>query len=117
MRGSAQARDLGNRGEDAAAAWYQANGYEILDRNWRVREGELDIVCTDGNVLVFSEVKARRSARFGGGVAAVDHTKQRRIRTLAMMWLDTSERRYGEIRFDVIDVDAQGHIAPYLAAF
>lgn len=117
MRGSAQARALGERGEDAAAAWYEANGYEILDRNWRVREGELDIVCTDGRVLVFSEVKARRSARFGGGVAAVDHVKQRRIRTLATLWLRTSRRAYREIRFDVIDVDGRGHVMPYLGAF
>lgn len=117
MSGRAPHLALGERGEDAAAAWYESQGYEILDRNWRVREGEIDLVCAIGDTLVFSEVKTRSSRKFGGGVSAVDWKKQKRIRSLAHMWLAESERRYGEIRFDVIDVDANGTVMPYLAAF
>ena len=55
---------LGRRGEDAAASWYEAGGYVVLDRNWRCSEGELDLVAArvDGSVVVFCEVKTRARA-------------------------------------------------------
>ena len=58
-------RAFGQAGEDRAAAWYRAHGYAVLDRNWRCREGELDLVVRRGRTLVFVEVKARRTDRFG----------------------------------------------------
>lgn len=108
---------LGDSGEEAAAGWYQAQGFEILDRNWRVREGELDLICGRAGVVVFAEVKTRSSTRFGGGAAAVDWKKQRRIRQLAMLWLAGQQGFWPELRFDVIDVDSRGHIQPHIAAF
>ncbi len=117
MSGSAPHQRLGQQGEDAAVEWYESRGFEILERNWRVREGELDVICTDGRVVVFSEVKTRSSQRFGGGVSAVDWRKQKRIRTLARLWLDQQSQRFDELRFDVIDVDGRGHVVPYLDAF
>ena len=75
---------LGVRGEDAAAAWYRSASYEILDRNWRCAEGEIDLVArsAEGGVLVFCEVKTRSSARFGSPFEAVTPAKQRRVRAL-----------------------------------
>lgn len=95
---------LGRAGEAATAAWYEANDYSILDQNWRVRKGEIDIVAQQGDVVVFCEVKTRSSNRFGSGAEAVDQRKQQQVRDLARRWLTTSERRYREVRFDVADV-------------
>lgn len=80
--------EVGAAGEALAAQWYERRGYDILDRNWRCPEGELDLVllAPDG-VVVFSEVKARSSTRFGMPVEAVTGEKQRRLRTLAMQYL------------------------------
>ena len=100
---------LGARGEAAAEAWYRRASYEILDRNWRCAEGELDVVARSagGDVLVFCEVKTRSSGSFGSPFEAVTPAKQRRLRTLAARWLRTERRRgagYGRVRFDVAAV-------------
>jgi putative endonuclease len=97
-------RRLGNAGEDAVAAWYEAAGYAVIDRNWRCREGELDIVLTRGDTLVFCEVKTRASTRFGVPVEAVTRTKQRRLRKLAARWLAEHDVRRRTLRFDVASV-------------
>jgi putative endonuclease len=103
--------DLGGRGEDAAASWYRSASYEIVDRNWRCAEGELDVVAqsADRSVLVFCEVKTRRSERFGSPFEAVTPAKQRRVRKLAALWLRSARPgglRYGRVRFDVAAVTA-----------
>jgi len=108
---------LGASGEDAAARFYRSHGYEILARNWRVKEGELDLVCRRGETIVFVEVKTRSSNRFGTGAEAVTPAKQRRLRTLAVLWLKASGTRSHRLRFDVIDVDGRGTITPYKNAF
>jgi putative endonuclease len=97
-------RALGQRGEDLVAAWYEAAGYRILDRNWRCRDGELDLVVSRGRTVVFCEVKTRRSTRFGAPVEAVTATKQRRLRTLALQWLAAQKQRRDDLRFDVASV-------------
>ena len=74
---------LGRDGEDRAAAWYVAQGYQIVERNWRSRLGEVDLVCARHNVLVFCEVKARRTDQHGAPAEAVTRTKQLRLRRLA----------------------------------
>jgi putative endonuclease len=98
-------RALGNAGEDAVARWYADAGYRLLDRNWRCREGELDVVVARDSVLVFCEVKTRRGTGFGVPAEAVTFTKQRRLRMLAMRWLDAHpEARASTLRFDVASV-------------
>ena len=97
-------RALGISGEDAAAAWYTANGYEIVARNWRVREGELDLIVRKGRVYVFCEVKARTSNAFGAPIEAVGRQKRDRIRRLAARWLSESPVRPAGIRFDIASV-------------
>jgi len=83
---------------------YRRLGYEIVDRNWRSRTGEIDIVARLGETIVFSEVKARRNDDFGPASAAVGVAKQRRIRKLAIEWLRAHDLRAESIRFDVVAI-------------
>ena len=110
-------RALGTRGEQAVTYWYCARGYELVARNWRCREGELDLVVRWGRTFVFCEVKARTSTRFGAPVEAVTRAKQVRLRHLAARWLeDEATVRPREIRFDVASVLA-GQIEVLEGAF
>lgn len=99
-------RILGRRGEQLAAEFLDSMGLVVLSRNWRCREGELDIVATDGiDRLYFCEVKTRSGEGFGSPAEAVTLGKRRRIRRLATIWL--SEHRLGSwkaTQFDVISV-------------
>lgn len=97
-------RALGRWGEDLAAAHYRRSGYEVLDRNWRSPTGELDLVVRRGPMIVFSEVKTRRTADFGPAAAAVTVAKQRRIRQLAVEWLRDHDLHADSVRFDVVAI-------------
>jgi len=102
-------RRLGQRGENAAAAWYVAAGYDIVDRNWRCVDGELDLVAVRPGeaIVVFCEVKTRSSTAFGRPEEAVTVAKQRRIRRLASRWLSEQRRQRSplrSVRFDVAAV-------------
>lgn len=103
-------RALGADGEALAAQWYEDNGYEVLDRNWRRREGEVDLIVRRGKTVAFCEVKTRSSDRFGTGAESVLGAKQRRIRRLATRWLSeltpASGRSRVEVRFDVVSITA-----------
>ncbi len=85
------------------ARHYESAGYAVLDQNWQVRGGEIDLVLGRGDEIVFCEVKTRSSARYGSGFEAVDTRKQRFLRRTAMSWLDVHHRR-GMLRFDVATV-------------
>jgi putative endonuclease len=97
-------RALGALGEALTADRYVADGYEVLARNWRCRQGELDLVLHRDRVLVFCEVKTRRSDRFGAPIEAITHEKRQRIRVLAARWLDEHKPVVREVRFDVASV-------------
>ena len=97
-------RTLGARGEAAVAEWYEARGYTVVDRNWRCREGELDLVVRHGRLFVFCEVKTRTSTLFGAPIEAVTREKAARIRRLAARWLEDAPMPAREIRFDVASV-------------
>ncbi len=99
-----QRRRLGAAGEAAVARWYEGEGYEIVARNWRCREGELDLVVSRQRIIVFCEVKTRTSVAFGHPVEAVTHAKRQRLRHLAARWPDESPVRHRGIRFDVASV-------------
>jgi putative endonuclease len=96
--------ELGSLGERIAATYLTDAGLRVLDRNWRCREGELDIVARDRDALVFCEVKTRRGVGFGHPVEAVTGAKQRKLRTLAQRWLATHDEHAPELRFDVVGV-------------
>lgn len=110
----------GRMAEDLVANRLAAAGWEIVERNARTRQGELDVVAFDGRALVFVEVKAGREGAALGPerpIFAVDSRKQRRVRKLATAWM--AERRdippYAEIRFDAIGVtfDLAGRVTDY----
>ena len=107
---TSRSRALGARGEHEAAQWYEAHGYEVLERNWRRREGEVDLVVRRGRTVVFCEVTTRSSGRFGTGAESVLEAKQRRIRRLASRWLAELTPAVGrgriELRFDVVSITA-----------
>ena len=109
--GSLDAKALGAAGEDYAAAWLAHHGWRILSRNWRTRYGELDIVAvTPERIVVFVEVKTRRSTRCGIPQEAVDPRKQTSLRRAAVQWLLEPDHRltHHGIRFDVISITLQG---------
>jgi putative endonuclease len=95
---------LGQAGEDRAAAWYAAQGYQIVERNWRSGLGEVDLVCARGRVLVFCEVKTRHSDHLGAPAEAVTRTKQLRIRRLAAEYLFLHTCGGHDVRFDVVAI-------------
>ena len=103
-------RSLGARGEETASAWYESQGYEILERNWTRREGEVDLIVRRRRTVAFVEVKTRTTDAFGTGAEAVLPAKQRRIRRLASRWLaeltPASGRALVDLRFDVFDITA-----------
>jgi putative endonuclease len=110
--GSDPRRRLGAAGEELAARHLEARGLEILDRNYRTRHGELDLVARDERCLVFCEVKTRiLRAPPGplGPLAAIGARKQRRVRAMASEWLTGAHERLGpssppEIRFDAVGI-------------
>jgi putative endonuclease len=110
-------RRLGARGEELAARHLEARGFEVVERNFRTRYGELDIIARDPRFLVFCEVKTRISRR-GPGVqevlgpfAAIGPRKQRQVRAMAREWLARGAldgARPPELRFDAIGISFDG---------
>jgi putative endonuclease len=114
---------VGRFGEQVAADHLAATGLVILSRNWRCPSGEIDIVATEGNTLVFVEVKTRSSLTYGSPAEAVNARKAARVRRLALQWIDDQRRQrvdaaaagtacpasapaagWRSIRFDVVSV-------------
>ncbi|MBU4175667.1 MAG: YraN family protein [Actinobacteria bacterium] len=94
---------LGRLGEDLACRHLDGEGFEIVERNWRTRDGEIDIVARKGDLIAFVEVKARRGDRFGEPEESVTPLKMRRIRRVAAQYLRQAPAS-GEVRFDVIGI-------------
>jgi len=101
-------QSLGKAGEDLACVELERRGYAILERRFRSRFGEIDIVATVHDEIVFVEVKARAGDEFGGGAAAVTPWKQRRIAQMAVDYLSRHRLHDRPCRFDVVTVDLDG---------
>jgi putative endonuclease len=96
-------RQTGTLAENSAAAFLEAQGFQIVARNFLRRVGELDVVAREGDLLVIVEVRTRADDRFGGAAASVTPAKQRRIALTAALFLDQHpELRRCRVRFDVI---------------
>jgi putative endonuclease len=95
---------LGSYGERIAVRVLTDAGLQVLDCNWRCRDGELDVVARDGDALVFCEVKTRRGTGFGHPAEAVTAAKRRRLRLLARAWLAAHDHHAPDLRFDVVGV-------------
>lgn len=96
-------KTFGNLGEDTAVKYLKKNKYIILERNFNVRGGEIDIIAKKGDYVIFVEVKTRSNDDYGGGLEAVNYTKQQRMIKAAQIYMT----RLGDVpvRFDVIVVN------------
>ncbi len=101
----------GDQAEKAAARHLIASGCRIVARNARCRNGEVDLIAFERDVLVFVEVRMRTGSRFGGAAVTVDSLKQKRIERAAQHWLlGAYGERWPACRFDVVTVDGSGTI-------
>ncbi|MDX6286882.1 MAG: putative endonuclease [Frankiales bacterium] len=97
--------ELGRYGENIAAAHLEAAGLEVVQRNWRCREGEIDIVARDGTTVVVCEVKTRAGLGFGSPLEAVTAPKLRRLRRLAAVWMTDNTPTWARaVRIDVVGI-------------
>ena len=96
-------KELGSLGERTAAAWYQNNGYRVVQMNYRQRFGEIDIVAEGKGCIIFSEVKLRAENSLVRPCEAVTYSKQKKIIMTAQMWL-LQHRTVLQPRFDVAEV-------------
>lgn len=103
--------DLGRQGEEYAAQYLIAAGYRILARNWRCPQGEIDLVTSHGDEIVFVEVKTRSSVRFGHPFEAITVAKLARLRRLAAAWCEAAKEPQGRTRAYRIRIDVVGVIA------
>lgn len=98
-------RWIGSFGEKIAASWCKSSGWNILRRNWKFKDkGEIDLVCRDGNCLVFAEVKTRTGTAFGNPARAVDRNKRRLIRSGGREWLRLLDDKTVQYRYDIIEI-------------
>jgi len=106
-------RELGAFGERVAVAHLEAKGYRIRARNFRCREGEIDIVAEDGDCLVFVEVRTRRGNAFGTPAESVTAAKERRLLTVARAYLQEHADVPSNQRIDVVAVElSRGRLLP-----
>ncbi|MBM3313031.1 YraN family protein [candidate division WOR-3 bacterium] len=97
-------RPLGKRGEDLAASHLREQGWEILERNYRSRRGEIDLVCREGDTIVFVEVKARSGTGFARPDQSVTRRKQAKLRRLIEEYRLGHRLEDSDVRFDVLGV-------------
>ncbi len=114
-------RDLGTRGEEAAARFLVRRGYDILERNWTCYAGEADIIARDEDTLIFIEVKTRRDCQKGFPAEAVGREKREKYEKIALAYLHEFEEVDLAIRFDVISIvvvaEERACIRHHIAAF
>ncbi|EYT52995.1 hypothetical protein H490_0111340 [Leucobacter sp. UCD-THU] len=104
MTSSAHNQTLGARGESLAAAFLEERGFVILDRNWRNRYGELDLIALDRGALVAVEVKTRSGRGYGSPLSAITARKAGRLRRLLLDWAREHRTRASELRVDAIGI-------------
>ena len=96
--------ETGRQAEDAALAHLQAHGLALIERNFRSRGGEIDLIMSHANTLVFVEVRYRRNPAFGTGLQSITATKTRRIIRTATAWLQRTRQFDRNCRFDVMSI-------------
>ncbi len=101
-------KTLGAKGERLAAEFLGRRGYEVIERNFRYHRGEIDLIAKAGNLIVFCEVKTRKSSAYGSGEDAVDSRKQAQIRRVAEGYIAERNLESCDFRFDVLVVEVRG---------
>lgn len=99
----------GAEGEALAVRYLQKLGFYIIQRNYRTRIGEIDVIAREGETLVFVEVKTRTGLNFGPPQAAVDYRKRSKITRVALVYLSAKKETSASCRFDVVAVQKQGN--------
>jgi len=99
-----QRQQVGEAGEAWAARLLRKKGYKIIETNYRTQLGEIDIIARDGDTIVFVEVKARQTGRFGNPKEAITSRKQRKISMVALYYLKTTGQSQAKARFDVVSI-------------
>lgn len=112
-----QRQQLGILGENLAAAALEARGYAIVDRRYRTRHGEIDIVAEDHGTIVFVEVKARETAEFGSAAEALTRRKQLQVVSMAVDYLARRRLTEHPCRFDVVAIDDAGGEEPVITIY
>ncbi|TAK61838.1 MAG: YraN family protein [Bacteroidetes bacterium] len=113
-------RRRGSQGERIAVDFLEKKGYRVLQQNYRYERGEIDIIANDGDILVFIEVKTRRTTQFGEPIEAVTESKQKQIRKVADGYLFEHEVEDTKCRFDVVSIlltNGNPEIEHYIDAF
>jgi len=103
MRGILQ-KLLGNRGERLAIRFLKKKGFRIIARQYRTKQGEIDIVAADGDAIVFVEVKTRSNLKAGHPTEAIGHRKQKKLTNLALGFLKKHKALDQPARFDVVSI-------------
>jgi putative endonuclease len=96
--------ELGRRGEQLAVDHLEARGMAVIDRNWRCRLGEIDIIARDGRDTVFIEVKTRTSTDYGHPFESITPVKLARMRRLAIAWCEATDAPVSRLRIDAVAV-------------
>ena len=99
-------QNFGKKSESIAITHLKKHGYKILEQNYRTKLGEIDIIAKDKDTLVFVEVKARNSNRFGNPKCAVTFKKQRKISIVALLYIKTTKQNNVKARFDVVAISS-----------
>jgi putative endonuclease len=97
--------ERGKVGEDEAVQWLERQGFEVVERNFAGRSGEIDLIAFEGETLCFLEIKARSGPGFGPALAAVGRMKQRRLSRTAVLFMATRHLERRPCRFDVLGLD------------
>ena len=97
-------KELGKAGEEAAQRFLKAEGYRIVETNFRCRLGEMDIICMDGDYLVFIEVKTRSSCKYGYPIESITRRKKNSLIKVAYTYLAFKKLKEIDLRFDVVEV-------------
>jgi putative endonuclease len=107
-------QETGIRGEQVALSFLLGLGYVLVERNWRCRSGEIDLIMMDGDTMVIVEVKARRGTSYGLPQEAVGSKKRAKIRRLTQYYLLVANRQEQDLRFDVVAITFAGDQEPLI---
>lgn len=110
-------REIGNEGENLAAAYLESKDWLIIDRNYTFDKAEIDIVATDRNYIVFVEVKSRSNTYFGRPEEYVTPQKEQNIKKAAEAWVYERKMQTAVVRFDIISIVQEGIKAPKITHF
>ena len=104
-------KQFGKKGESDAVRYLKKRGYRILETNYRIKLGEIDIIARDGKTIVFVEVKARRSTRYGHPKWAITPKKKRNMSMVALYYLKSTRQIGEKARFDVVTISPENDAA------